>query len=811
MAGFIQLSFPNKTPTMKPALLAYILSTSSLSAGTLILSDNFNAPDNTNFDNSDQTGRRNGLLGSSVQLRSARIQHGISVNQLSLLPHPVAGSGRIRFQEVASLPTNVWTNFAASPASSTILAEGGLRVSFDWTSTDTTSANWVSFSAGINALTAGEPEMRVNHAGTDFGILFRNNGGTQYFKNSISANGSNFSAVLGPKKVVVDLAFTSFADGSIVTAKASVDGTVVTEGQTFNWNGNSGVVHFELGTIAAGTRIDNFAMTGLTGFTQTLAGSTFYSSVPAGTTIGTLSGFANDFPEASTFTLVPGDGDTDNGKFRITNDRLETGTFDFQSVPDGQTFSLRVRGTGNNSGASNEFVYSVSLIADNDSDDLPDFWELDKASDLSSLNGRAAGPGPGAGTGDFDGDGLRDMEEFQFFATYPALSPALADSDNDGLNDRLEFTPDAASGRPATNPVLSDTDADGLNDLVETNTGTFVNAADTGTSAVDYDFDNDLFPDGYELQRGSLVMDSLSTPTLPAPFSVGILTTDETSGLSPANTYTHAFSGGYPSTVNGLELPALTPTVAVPNFTWASRTNLDTAATLNPIAAPTLENWMPDNGNVTGSGLRQLLGGFVYSANADTPRSRQIYTLTNLTPGQPYELRLYNRVWSKGGSGRPVSLTITNGTQISNAYLLQDRPGVMTTTANDDTAYYLAFPYTAQGTELVIEAATPLTTIPISGSMHLYGLTNQAAADNSFSITDIVVQSNPASVTLTFESVPGATYAVDASTAMNTAGQPGGWTQVAGNLTSNGSTTTYTDTVVAGTVTRLFYRVRRLP
>ena len=59
---------------MKIPLLAFLLGTSTLPAGTLMLSDNFNAPDTANFDQPDHTGRRTGLLGPSVQLRSSRIQ-----------------------------------------------------------------------------------------------------------------------------------------------------------------------------------------------------------------------------------------------------------------------------------------------------------------------------------------------------------------------------------------------------------------------------------------------------------------------------------------------------------------------------------------------------------------------------------------------------------------------------------------------------------------------------------------------------------------------------------------------------------------
>jgi hypothetical protein len=55
-----------------PVLAAVALTIPS--QATDVLSDNFDAPDNANFDASAQTGRRGGLLGPTVQLRSSMIQ-----------------------------------------------------------------------------------------------------------------------------------------------------------------------------------------------------------------------------------------------------------------------------------------------------------------------------------------------------------------------------------------------------------------------------------------------------------------------------------------------------------------------------------------------------------------------------------------------------------------------------------------------------------------------------------------------------------------------------------------------------------------
>lgn len=237
------------------------------SASTLILSDNFNGRDNTNFDESDQTGRRGGLLGPSVQLRSSRIQQQISGNQLlaNAPANPTGGSGRIRFQEAASLPTNVWHDFASGPAGAAILLDGGFRVEFDWTPTGNTVDRWVSFSVGIAAqpvAPVSEPSTRVNDGQTDFGILFRENGASQFFDNGVAVTGGSFAATTAARHVLIDYTFNSFADGSSVGVAASVNGTNVAT-RTFDWDSNSGVLYMELGSYQNGTLFDNFSLSSL--------------------------------------------------------------------------------------------------------------------------------------------------------------------------------------------------------------------------------------------------------------------------------------------------------------------------------------------------------------------------------------------------------------------------------------------------------------------------------------------------------------------------------------------------------------------
>ena len=96
------------------------------------------------------------------------------------------------------------------------------------------------------------------------------------------------------------------------------------------------------------------------------------------------------------------------------------------------------------------------------------------------------------GLADVDGDGLPQWWERDSGLSDTNAADAAADSDADGSTNAQEY----ARG---TDPRLSDTDGDGLRDGVETNTGTYVNAANTGTNPLLADTDGDSLSDGVEV------------------------------------------------------------------------------------------------------------------------------------------------------------------------------------------------------------------------------------------------------------------------------------------------------------------------
>lgn len=804
-------------------LLTGALAATASFGGPLIFSDNFNAPDIANFDQSDQTGRRQGLLGELVQLRSSRIQHGILNNELNFLRHATSGDGRIRFHESGN--ANVRWDFAQGDVGQKILEDGGLRITFEWTPPNNTLADWMCWTVGFPDIPAlAEPAIRVNHAETDFGILFRANGGTQYFDNAAAVTGGEYDASVVAKRVVsIDLSFTSFEDGSDVTATARVDGQEVLSGHVFQWENNGGALYMEWGNYVHGSKADNISISTLApdGFVVQLNGkvhesNTFYSSVAAGGLVGTLTATINDTPETSTFTFASGAGDTDNGKFQITGARLEGNGTDLKSLADGTTLSVRVRATGVSPTTSVEQVFILTVIADSDADQLPDTWELAKTGtggqpgNLASLTGTAAGPGPGAGTGNFDGDSLTDREEFVLASsTFPDINPTLADSDGDSLEDGSEI--EGAGSRPPTNPTMADTDRDGLNDGIESNIGLFASASDTGSNPTVADTDGDFYQDDFEVQRGSSPNDNTALPTQPAAISIVGITTDESTGISGDITYTHTISGGYETSINGVFFEKLGPTTTPANFAWA----VSSGANKSETAALNNGDWLPADAGVVDAGLSELLGGFTYSSTGAERGHFQTFTLSGLTAGQAYELRLYGRLWDTEGSGRPIDFYFTNGSEVTRALVPTDRPLFMPPLALPHEAWYIAYKYVAEGDSLVLRALVPTGAVTNSGSYHLYGLSNQEtdavtppAAD--IRVTTVSYQATPSpSFTLTFTSTAGRNYTLETSSSLLSTGNPGGWSLLGTIPAAAGSTTNYIDSTpgVASSPVR-YYRIR---
>jgi hypothetical protein len=219
---------------------------------TLLFADNFNAPDGQ-LDSASTAGRVSGLLAGTVGFQSQQVEQLLVGGQLQLQNVNYSGTTSVRFNHDYD-----WSTGAAGAA---ILAAGGMDISFDWTAPESTSGNWISYSAGIKPGTTDNAYEVVGS--TNSGILLRDNGGVSSFSNG-SASGVNnsFNAASLTHHVDLTYYFSSFADGSPATLVASVDGSVVAT-QNFAWNNNGGIIYMELASANSGSNtplIDNFAV-----------------------------------------------------------------------------------------------------------------------------------------------------------------------------------------------------------------------------------------------------------------------------------------------------------------------------------------------------------------------------------------------------------------------------------------------------------------------------------------------------------------------------------------------------------------------
>ncbi len=109
-----------------------------------------------------------------------------------------------------------------------------------------------------------------------------------------------------------------------------------------------------------------------------------------------------------------------------------------------------------------------------------------------------------ASSNDADGDGLADGVETNtgifVSASDTGTDPNDPDTDDDGLVDGVETNTGTfvSASDTGTDPHVADTDSDGLSDGAETGTGTFVSATNTGTNPHLADTDGDTLSDFVE-------------------------------------------------------------------------------------------------------------------------------------------------------------------------------------------------------------------------------------------------------------------------------------------------------------------------
>jgi hypothetical protein len=156
----------------------------------VLFADNFNTANNASFDAAATTGRLSGTASAEVVLRSWGAQEQIDNNQLLI---PAGGDSGVRFENAAG-PFGAANryNWAGATTGSAITAAGGFVVSFDYSPAGSASANWLSFQVGTVNADSG------NLTDDDYGILFRQNGATERWDNSVNRGaGGSFVATAG--------------------------------------------------------------------------------------------------------------------------------------------------------------------------------------------------------------------------------------------------------------------------------------------------------------------------------------------------------------------------------------------------------------------------------------------------------------------------------------------------------------------------------------------------------------------------------------------------------------------------------------
>jgi hypothetical protein len=335
---------------------------------------------------------------------------------------------------------------------------------------------------------------------------------------TLRAGGGDSDTGLDPSKI-----YTHLVDFGADPTAATINGvqftqkgatgpnyTLVTGGGSFRNNANGGfsgglgdlLSDFFFGGVTEGDKggIQRLTLTGLReAHTYRLslivaawgspAQDWMVSDAPVGSPIPRIARNGSQWAEDNNNPLeATGAGDAALINYEFVAPENGTLVITLDSVSDGDTMHFY--------GFFNE---QIALPKDTDGDGIPDVWE--------SKNG--LNPNVNDANGDLDNDGLKNIDEYK--AGTAANNP---DTDGDGLKDGVETKTGTwvSASNTGTDPLVADTDGDGLKDGVETNTGTFVSATATGSNPLKADTDSDGFNDGVEVQEGFNPTSAASTP-----------------------------------------------------------------------------------------------------------------------------------------------------------------------------------------------------------------------------------------------------------------------------------------------------------
>ena len=237
------------------------------------------------------------------------------------------------------------------------------------------------------------------------------------------------------------------------------------------------------------------------------------------------------------------------------------------------------------------------------------------------------------------------------------------------------------------------------------------------------------YPDGSGDQ--TTIIDGVSVDVVGVPFGISYVPVkdDVNCGIQAYRNYTHAIDfqqSGTAATVNGVVFDSVS----------------GNGAGFSRVVANGGSNNHNGAGVVSTSGnLANLMQGFIFNGSPLKDGSGlHTCTLSGLTAGVTYDLRIYSHAWTIPG-GRPNTLVFDVGgaAEASTGEIDQD-DATSVGMANTNTSYYINYRFTATESSIVFTAAN---SVGSDASWHLYGLTCEQAGPAA---TDVDLVDNPVGI-----------------------------------------------------------------
>ena len=190
------------------------------------------------------------------------------------------------------------------------------------------------------------------------------------------------------------------------------------------------------------------------------------------------------------------------------------------------------------------------------------------------------------------------------------------------------------------------------------------------------------------------------------------VTNDANCDINPYKAYTHAIdfqASGAGATVNDVVFSSVAGSGAGFSRTVANGAELSDNRTVFGTTPIT-----------TTGGLADLMQGFIYNGSPNTDGSGlQTYTLSGLTSGTTYDLRIYTHAWTSGGTRPNTFVFDVDGAAVPSQEINEDNATSVGMPGKDDS-YYINYRFTASAPDFVFTAANAVGS---DASWHLYGLT----------------------------------------------------------------------------------------